>query len=310
MFKLIKLLKMRRIKFKQIAEEWLETKKINVKESTYCNYRYTMNRYIIPKFGNMSTKQLEKYNFNEFVDELMKELSTSSIRDILCVLKGILNYANDEYECKFKIQKIVSPKSKRKNLKIMSRREKSRLENYCIKEKSLKALGIVICLNTGMRIGEICALKWEEINLERRIIYVKYTLQRIYDDNTKKTKVVIDVPKTRNSIREIPISNKLYELLKELKKNHNPDDYFLTGECEKYVEPRSYQSFFSGVLKKCKIKHYKFHCLRHYFATECIAVGMDVKTLSIILGHSSVDITLNRYVHSDFSRQKKFLEKI
>ena len=165
-------------------------------------------------------------------------------------------------------------------------------------------------MNTGLRIGEICALKWKDINLEKRIIYVQATLERIYDENLKKTKVIIDKPKTKNSVRQIPISNKLYSILKPLKKKYEEEDFFLTGKSERYVEPRSYQYIYKRVLKKCKIQPHKFHCLRHSFASECINVGMDIKTLSEILGHANVNITLNIYVHSSYQTKKKYLEKI
>ena len=126
----------------------------------------------------------------------------------------------------------------------------------------------------------------------------------------KKTKVIIDVPKTRKSVREIPLSTKLYDLLRAIKKQYKDTDFLLTGDSQKYIEPRNYQFYFKNVLKECKIKSYKFHCLRDFFATECISVGMDVKTLSVILGHASVDVTLNRYVHSNLKKQKKYLDRI
>ena len=300
----------KKMKFEDTATEWLLLKKIEIKQSTYAKYEYVINKYLLPNFEDKTLEELQKYNFNELVVKLMEYLSAKSIRDILCVLKAILYYANDEYNCNFKVKKITSPKIDGENIVIMSRREKSRLENFCIKESSLKSIGIVICLNTGLRTGEICALKWRNINLDKRTLSVKNTLQRIYDNKAKSSKVIIDVPKTRKSIREVPISNKLYELLKDLKKKHKDTDFFLTGDTEKYIEPRNYQFYFKSVLRKCKIKGYKFHTLRHFFATECIAVGMDVKTLSVILGHSSVDVTLNRYVHSDFKKQKKYLERL
>lgn len=299
-----------KLDFEKISTEWLLQKKIGIKESTYAKYEYMINRYLFPNLKDMKIEELQKYNFNELVVELKEDLSAKSVRDILGILKAILYYANDEYGYNFKIKKITSPKLDIENIVIMSRREKSRLENYCIKDNSLKALGIVICLNTGLRIGEICALKWENINLNKRTLSVKNTLQRIYDDKTKKTKVIIDVPKTRKSVREIPLSTKLYELLKAIKKKYKDIDFFLTGSSQKYIEPRNYQFYFKSLLKKCKIKDYKFHQLRHFFATECISVGMDVKTLSVILGHASVDVTLNRYVHSDFKKQKKYLERL
>ena len=299
-----------KLKFNILVEEWLENKKISIKESTYYNYVYVINKYITPTFENMIIKELQNYNFNDFVMELMEELSTKTVRDILCILKAILCYANEEYDCNIKISKIKSPKLVQGNVTILSNREKGRLENYCIRVNTLKSMGILICLNTGIRIGELCALKWNNIDLDKKILYVNNTLQRVYDKKQKKTKIIIDVPKTAKSIRQIPISNKLYEILKTIKNKYNDDNFFLTGSSEKFIEPRNYQKYFKNVLRKCRIKSYKFHTLRHTFASNCIEVGMDVKSLSEMLGHSSIEITLNKYVHSNYKLQKKYLEKL
>lgn len=299
-----------KLNFKVIADEWLETKKITIKESTYYNYVYFINKYIINILGNMTIEELQNYNFNEFITELMRTLSNKTIRDILCIVKSILNYANEEYDANIKIRKIKSPQLIQEKVEILSNRERGRLENACIRENTLKSIGILVCLNTGLRIGEICALKWENINLDKNILYVKKTLQRVYNKEERKTKVIIDVPKTISSIRAVPISNKLYEIIKPLKNNYKDEDFFLTGNKEKYFEPRSYQKYFKDILRKCKIRGYKFHTLRHTFSCNCIEVGMDAKSLSEILGHSKVEITLNRYVHSSYRIQKKYLEKL
>lgn len=299
-----------KLKFKEIVEEWLEIKKISIKKSTYYNYTYFINKYIMPHFENKRIEELQKYKFNEFITVLMETLSNKTVRDILCILKSILNFANEEYDANIKIKNIRSPQLIQENIEILSNREKGRVENACIRENSLKSIGIVLCLNTGLRIGEICALKWENINLDKSMLYVKKTLQRAYDDTEKRTKVIIDVPKTISSVRAIPISNKLYEILKMIKTNYKDEDFFLTGNKEKYIEPRTYQKYFKDILRKCKIKGYKFHSLRHTFSSNCIEVGMDVKSLSDILGHSKVETTLNLYVHSSHKLQKKYLEKL
>lgn len=298
------------LNFEKISEEWLETKKISIKESTYFNYVYSINKYIMPKFINYTIENLQKYNFNDYIIELMETLSNKTIRDIICILKSILNYANEEYNANIKLKKIKSPQLIPEKIEILSNKEKGRLVNFCLREKSLKSIGILICLNTGLRIGEICALKWKNVNLDKNILYVKNTLLRVYDNNEKKTKIIIDNPKTVNSIRAIPISNKLYEILKPIKNEYKDEAFVLTGNNEKYIEPRSYQKYFKDILRKCKIKGYKFHILRHSFSCNCIEVGMDAKSLSEILGHSKVEITLNRYVHSNNKLKKKYLEKI
>lgn len=305
-----KMVRNRKIKFDEIAKQWLEYKKNSIKESTYSKYDYTINKYLLPKFKNKSLAKLKDYDFNKLVGELKEGLSPKTIRDILCILKSILSFAEQEYECHFKKKRIVVQKLNASNLVILSKREQSRLENRCLKINTLTSLGIIIAMNTGIRIGEICGLKWKNIDLEKRILYVKCTLQRIYDRENRTTKVILDTPKTQTSVREIPISNKLYEILQPLKKNYNEEDFFLTGSEEIFIEPRRFQYIFKDILRRARMRSYKFHILRHTFATECIEVGMDVKSLSEVLGHSSVDITLNRYVHSSYKTKRKYLEKL
>jgi integrase len=265
----------------------------------------------MPTLEKVSLKELEKYNFNNIIYELNQKLSPKTVKDNICILKSILYFAEEEYNCNMKVKKIISPKLDVEPLIILNKREKTKIENYCLKENTLKSLGVVICLNTGLRIGEICALRWKDIDLDKRELKVRRTLERVYNAEQKKTKVIIGTPKSRKSVRNIPISNKLYKILTTLKKSYKAENFFLTGDNEKFVEPRNYQDTFKVILKNSKIKKtYKFHILRHTFATDCIEVGMDPKSLSEILGHASVEITLNKYVHSSYNTKKKYLEKL
>lgn len=298
------------IDFDKIVEKWLEYKKTTIKQSSYSNYEYVVNKYLMKYLQGKKINELEKYDFNDLVNELSAELAPKTVKDIACVLKSILHYAEDEYNCKIKTNKIKVPKQNTGSVDVFNKAEKNRIEKCCIESNNTKELGILICLNTGLRIGEICALKWKNIDIDKRMIYVKSTLERIYDNKLKKTKIIIDKPKTITSVREIPISNKLYSILKTLRKNYEDEDFFLTGRKDKFIEPITYRYTYKNVLKKCKVKERKFHCLRHSFASECIEVGMDIKALSEILGHSSVSITLNRYVHPSYKEKRKYLEKI
>ena len=139
--------------------------------------------------------------------------------------------------------------------------------------------------------------------------YILETLQRIYNNEQEGTKIIIDSAKTKTSVRTIPISNKLYNILSNFKGQYKSEDFFLTGN-SKGIEPRTYQNSYKNYLRQARVKPYKFHILRHTFATKCIETGMDVKSLSEILGHSNVEITLNKYVHSSNKRKKRYLEKL
>ena len=300
----------RKVKFSDITEQWLEQKENEIKQSTYANYKYLIEKYLNPQLEMLSIKDLLRYNYNQFIKELTKNLSSKTVKDICTVLKSILKFAEKKYKCNFNIEEMRTPKLNIENVKTLSNREKNKLEKYCLKSQTLRNIGIVVCLYTGLRIGEICAIKWKNIDLEKKEIYVKSTLQRSYEKNGEKTKIIIDSPKTKKSVRSIPISNKLYLILRDLKSKYNEEDFLLTGNNIKVIEPRNYRYDFQKTLKECKIKPYKFHVLRHTFATDCINVGMDIKSLSEILGHSNVNITLNRYVHSSYKLKKKYLEKL
>jgi integrase len=299
--------------FEEVSREWLKSKKSFIKQSTYYNYVYKLEKYLIPKFKDKKMKYFKKYNFEELIENLSQELSNKTVKDIVNILKSIFKFAKKEYNHKIDYEEAVIPKIKTKEVTIFSSKERKRLESYCKKSGTLKDIGILVCLYTGIRIGEICALKWKNIDLERRTIYIEQTMQRVIKKG-ERSKVIIDSPKSYKSNRTIPIADKLYQVLKPLElKNRgekNGENFFLTGSKDKYIEPRNYQYAFKKILKNSRIRKYKFHILRHTFASSCIEVGMDIKALSEILGHSSVDISLNVYVHSSYKKKKKYLEKL
>lgn len=300
--------KKRSIRFDQIANEWLEYKKNMIKQSTYCNYLFIVEKYLKPKLKNVKITKVQ--NYNNFVQELSNKFSSKTVKDITNVLKAILKFYEQEYNCTLNVKRISVPKGERKRIRVLNQKDRRKLQKYCLESNDLKCLGVFISLNTGLRIGEVCALKWENVDLEERQIYVKKTIQRIYNEKEKKSKIIIDTPKTQCSIRAVPISKKLYEVLRPLKKIYKLEDYVLTGSSDRFIEPRVYQYNFKLILQDSKVRPCKFHILRHTFATNCIEVGMDAKSLSEILGHADVNITLNRYVHSSDKIKQKYLEKL
>ena len=189
-------------KLKKVAESWLLYKKYNIKDSTYYRYKYIINKYIIPEFDERKISFFEDYDFNIFVDKLAQNLSTKTIKDIIIVLKSILKYAERKYNCDFKIDLIAMPKNELLETQILSKKEKNKLEKQCIKNGTYRDIGILICLNTGIRIGEICALSWKNINLEKNLLIINKTMQRIYKDKNS-TEISIDSPKSRKSTSNI-----------------------------------------------------------------------------------------------------------
>lgn len=297
------------VKFRRLTDNWLLYKKHKIKESTYLNYNYIINTYLNKKFGKKRLSYFLDYDMNEFIDSLEKNLSNKTVRDIVLVLKSILKFAERKYNTNFKLDLITMPSSEKTELQVFNEKEIKKLEKVCIKSEDIRDIGILIAIYTGMRIGEICALKWEHIDLNKKLINVKQTLQRVYIEK-KKTKVIITPPKTKTSERKIPIPQALYDELKKQSINYSKEAYVTTGLEEKYIEPRSFQYVYKKALETCQIKYRNFHCLRHTFATRCIRVGMDIKSLSEVLGHADVNITLNRYVHSSYDSKKKFMEKL
>jgi len=300
---------LRKIKFKFIIEEWLQYKKTTIKESSYFNYKFIIEANIKKEMGEKNLEELLQYNFNSFVEQLMEKLSSKTVKDIMTVLKAILKYAEIKYDINFKISLISTPAQITNEVEVFNDKDRKEMEKYCIQSKEIRDLGVLISLYTGLRIGEVCALKWSDIDFEKKYIKVNHTLQRVYV-NKRETKVLYDRPKTKKSIRKIPMAKVLYEKLKEISKNYDNEAFVLTGSTKRYYEPLGYRYIYRKILEKCDIEYKRYHQLRHTFATRCIKVGMDVKSLSEVLGHANVSITLNIYVHSSFETKNKFINKL
>lgn len=297
------------ILFDQLCEEWLSYKKPRIKESAYSNYKFSIDRFLKRSFYGKTLEFFVDYNFNQFVEELQSRLANKTTRKIGVILKSILRYAERKYDFDFKLDLMTLPLVDPKEIEIFTDRERLKLERHLNKSQDIKELGIYISLYAGLRIGETCALKWSDIDFENKLINITHTLQRVYVDKDD-TKVVITNPKTKQSIRKIPIARELFAKLKEMKRYYENDDYILTGRSDRFVEPIGYRYTYKKVLRECRLQYKNYHCLRHTFATRCIRVGMDVKSLSEILGHSNISITLSIYVHSSYEIKKKFIDRL
>ena len=296
------------LKFGKVVTEWMFAKKNQVKESVFCNYEQKIRYYFKDFFFDKPIIYFRHYDFNEYVNYLKKRLSDKTVKDIVSLLKQIFKYIEVKYDINFKLSLIKSPTVYQRKIDVFTEREKNRIKTYCLNSSQEKDIGVLIALFSGIRIGELCGLKWGDIDFENKSINIKRTIQRIYEIE-KGTRVIETLPKTATSLRIIPLSNILYTKLKPLAKKHKKEDYILSGN-KKIIEPQAYRYTYKNILKKCRVKHKKFHTLRHTFATNCIKVGMDPKSLSEVLGHSNVDITLNLYVHPSFETKKKFIDKL
>lgn len=295
----------------QLCFEWLESKKIIIKQSTYAQYYNLIDKHIVPYFKTIKLDSINNDNINNFIKKMYENnMSVKTIHDIISILLQIIKYGqNKKYISEFNLN-VIKPKLQIKELPILSKSEQERLVTYIRLDFNLQNIGILLSLYMGLRLGEICALKWSDINFENETLIVNKTIQRIKntDNNTlNKTKIVIDSPKSAKSIREIPIPSFLLEILKDIKGLQ--DTYILTGT-KKYIEPRLYQTMFKRLLKETQIQDYNFHALRHTFATRAVEQNFDIKSLSEILGHSSVKFTLEKYVHPSYELKKQNMEKL
>jgi len=292
---------------KDIILEYLNDVKPQIKESTWANYRMKSEKHLIPTIGNIRCCLLTVDDIRDFIDlKRHQNLSSRYISDILVLLKSVFRYESKIHNFQNPLVDYKIPRSTRCDVTFLSKSEQERLVKYAYND--FMYLGIVISLYTGMRIGEICALQWTDIDFDNSIIHVRRTLQRIPSfDNKRKSKIVITEPKSVSSIRDIPIPECLMQIL--LKYRNDDDIYVISGK-RKPVECRTLQYRFARVLNNAKLPSVHFHSLRHAFATNCVALGFDVKTLSELLGHSSVEITMNRYVHSDIERKRACMSLI
>ena len=300
----------------KVAYQWLEGLKPIRKKSTIVKYMSQLKNYIIPAFGKFKLSEISSKNLIEFASKLLTEgrngrkLSPKTVSDILSRMKSIRRFALVHgYEVNYVPNSVEIP-LRQGQVKTLTANEENKLLRYLKKHFDLTALGILLSLFTGLRIGELCALKWSDFSLVDREFRVQRTMQRLHnfnEDTARKTFIAIDTPKSQNSVRKIPIPA---ELMKLLQKAYVQNAYVLSGSENKFIEPRTLENRFKKVLKKCGIEKFNFHVLRHSFATKCVELGFDIKTLSEILGHSSVNITLNRYVHPSMKLKHSNMNKL
>lgn len=306
------------IKLKQAAELWKRYSKIHLKGSTYFKYSNLIDKHILPELGDISVSRINSVLLADFMDRKLKNgridknggLSASYVKNIMIIVTEIINFSIDEgYISPIRI-KLHMPKNEKGEIHVMDKLNQKTLEDYLFSHLTPTNMGILLSLNTGLRIGEICALKWSDIDFKKAILTVSSTVSRIKSDdgNNSKSKLIIDTPKTQSSIRKIPIISQLMEPLMFLHEKHN-SEYVISTETS-FVSPRTFEYRFHTVLKKCGISSFNYHVLRHTFATRCIEGGVDIKSLSEILGHANVSVTLNTYVHSSIERKRELLEKV
>lgn len=289
--------------YEELAEEWLKIHKLTIKQSTYYLYATLLKKHLIPDLGKYNIKDLDHRIIQTYILE-NKTLSPNTIRDIIVIFKLTIKFALkmgyiDSFDLTFSL-----PKANNKSVEILTKQEYNKLINYLYLYPTDKNIGLLLALLCGLRIGEVCALRWKDIDFSQETVTISNTGQRIFDPFKSETFISITTPKTKSSKREIPISSSLTVLIKNLKLN-NED--FIISSSMKFLEPRSYRNHLKKTLSHLDIKQIKFHSLRHTFATRCIELGGDYKVVSEILGHSNVTTTMNLYVHPNLAHKRKII---
>lgn len=304
--------------FADILQKWQNTNKIKHKGTTEDKYKRLIEQHIVPELGSYYVNDLSSEIINIFLEKKLSSgrldnkggLSSSYVRTLSIIIKSALQYAEEENYCAPFKHYIYKPQLQKKELKILSQTTQNEYIKYLTANICNVNIGILLSLYAGLRIGEVCALQWKNIDIKEKIIHIHSTIIRVNNtenDNTQKTVLMIDKAKTSSSMRDIPIASNLIPLLDKFKADDS--SFVLTGTVS-FLSPRTFEYKFHKTLHNCGIERINYHALRHTFATRCIERGVDVKTLSEILGHSDVATTLRTYVHSSMELKKMQIEKL
>lgn len=295
----------------EIAFLWKADKKLYVKRSSFSAYLLLLENHLLPEFGKLNA--VNEQDAQTFVfRKLNQGLSQKTIKDILIVLRMLLKFGSKNKWTEYLPFEVQFPTEReRHQIEVLSRANQKKVMDYVLAHFSFRNLGIYICLSAGVRIGEVCALTWADMDTDNGVIHIRRSIQRIYsiEDQTRKTELVMDSPKTKNSIREIPMSRELLSMIKPIKKVVNEAFFVLTNDIRP-TEPRTYRSYYKKFMTSLNLPVLKFHGLRHSFATRCIESKCDYKTVSVLLGHSNITTTLNLYVHPNMEQKKKCIDQM
>lgn len=313
------------------CDRWLSANSARLKPSSRAKYRTDIENHIKPFFGDKLPGEILPEEIDGFTRSLLtgKGLSPKTVRSILTLFHSILSYTGKRSGGKLPDVEITYPKSFRKNTRVLDEKEESALVQLLAQEMDACKFGVYLALRTGMRIGEICALRWCDISFEAAAISVCHTALRLPRGNVcqadpdrpsaaagddggalalSRTELVIGTPKSESSLRLIPLMPDIATLCERFRPEE-PEAFLLTGT-DRCMDPRKLQRHLKKYLEECGIPEAHFHTLRHTFATRCVEAGFDVKTLSEILGHSNIGITMNLYVHPNLDLKRENMNRL
>lgn len=306
--------------FRDILAAWQDANRIRLKAASVSRYQNLIDTHILPELGSKRMCQITVSVLNRFLTSKLEQgrldhtggLSPSYVRSIALVITSAISFGATENMCSPLQSKMTKPSISKKELTILGAEKQTVLEKELLEDMGEAKLLIYITLYTGIRIGEACALRWEDIDLDTKLIYVRQTVSRVWfsEDGKKKSMLVIGSPKSESSLRCIPICSKLHTILCSFPYRKRRGYILASTADNSFISPRTFEYRYKAILRKCSIEPVNYHALRHTFATRCIERGVDIKSLSEILGHSDVSITLNTYVHSSIELKRLQLEKL
>ena len=306
------------LKYEEWLDIWMEKERFFIKESTYATYTNIIENHLKPVLGKKKINNITNEDLQNFIilklstskKNLEKGLALKTVKDMTVLIKNTLKTATQNKLISFQNFQCKFPSSfSKSHLKTFSVEEQKILFKYLINNQNSKNLGILLCLQTGLRLGEICGLQWQDINLEKSTLTICRTLQKIYikEKNKSYSKTIISTPKTKTSTRIIPPNIDFINLIKPFQQNKN--NYFITNSTN-YLKPHCYRYYYQKLLHFLNLPKLRFHSLRHTFATQAVELGIDCKIISEILGHANMNTTLNLYVHPKTEYKRKCLDLI
>ena len=306
-------------RFSEVLSLWLQANRIRLKGGSEQRYDYLIQTHILPELGGLKLSQISATIVNTFLMSKLTNgridgrggLSPSYVSSIMIIVNSAISFAVAEQMCQPLRTPIYMPQKEKQELEILSYEAQSAIELFVCNNLSGTNVGVLISLYTGLRIGEVCALSWDDVDLVEGIIHVRHTIARIKNkskDAATKTLLVIEEPKTKASKRDIPIPSVLLPILTKYKKISKSN--YVVADNYDFISPRTYEYRYHRLLEQCGVNSINYHALRHTFASRCVEVGVDIKSLSEILGHKNSSITLNTYVHSSMSQKRTQLDKL
>ena len=301
---------------KLMLEMWLSVRIADIKESTCQRYVRLIQMHILPYLGNVRVHHLTAEMLSGYIRELMKRgrldgrggLSEKTVNDVVCILKSALKLAARKYAVDSELFDVKPPTVRAKRVETLGAWECAALSRSILAKPDLNGAAYLLALNLGLRLGEICGLRWSDISFREKTLTVGRTVLRL--KSGLRTQLSVQTPKTENSERTIPVTAEMLSLLSGLRQDAPEDAYILTGRRLRPMEPRTLQYRFQAFLRRNGLKPHHFHAMRHTFATRSIEKGVDAKTLSELLGHRSVKTTLQLYVHPSMLRKREVVEAV